>query len=40
MKTLRISLEQQRLELLDGDGLVMAYAVSTSKNGPGERNGS
>ena len=40
MKTLRISLEQQRLELLDGGGLVKAYAVSTSKNGPGERNGS
>lgn len=34
---LRISLEAQRLDLLENDELVESYPVSTSKHGPGER---
>jgi predicted GNAT family N-acyltransferase len=36
-----VHLDRQRLELVDGDGAVIAsYAVSTARNGPGERYGS
>jgi lipoprotein-anchoring transpeptidase ErfK/SrfK len=38
--SIRISLAQQRLDLLRGGSLWKSYAVSTSKNGAGERNGS
>lgn len=37
---LRISLPEQRLALLGGDGQCRLYPVSTALNGPGERNGS
>jgi len=37
---IRISLAQQRLDLLRGNALWKSYPVSTSKNGAGERNGS
>ena len=41
MKAIRIDVGTQTLELLDDDGAVLRrYAVSTSKNGVGERNGS
>ena len=35
-----ISIADQRLRLLDGDRVVMECAVSTARNGPGERMGS
>jgi len=38
--TIRISLARQRLDLLRGGSPWKSYAVSTSKNGGGERNGS
>jgi hypothetical protein len=34
---IKLSLSQQRLELLDGREVVSHYLVSTSRNGPGER---
>jgi L,D-transpeptidase YbiS len=37
---IRISLTEQRLDLLRGGSLWKSYAVSTSKNGAGERRGS
>jgi L,D-transpeptidase YbiS len=37
---IRVSLAEQRLELLDGEQVVRAYDVSTAANGPGERMGS
>lgn len=37
---LHISLSEQRLALLSGDGRGRIYPVSTALNGPGERNGS
>lgn len=35
-----ISFDAQRLRLLDGDGVLMEFPVSTARNGPGERLGS
>ena len=35
-----VDLSQQRLVLLEGDRVLHRYAVSTARNGPGERNGS
>lgn len=41
MARIRVSLARQQLELLADDGaLLRAYAVSTARNGAGERNGS
>lgn len=41
MNSIRVDLDNQVLELLDGSGtLLRRFAVSTSRNGPGERNGS
>ena len=37
---IEVSLEQQSLRLLDGERYVRQYAVSTARNGPGERSGS
>ena len=37
---IRISLAEQRLDLLRGNSLWKSYPVSTSKNGAGERSGS
>jgi hypothetical protein len=36
----RVSLPKQRLSLLKGSITIASYAVSTAKNGAGERNGS
>lgn len=36
----RVSLPKQRLSLLQGSHTIASYAVSTAKNGAGERNGS
>jgi hypothetical protein len=36
----RVSLPEQRLSLLKGSQTIASYAVSTAKNGAGERNGS
>ena len=38
--SIRITLAEQRLELLHGEAPFKSYAISTSKNGPGERAGS
>jgi lipoprotein-anchoring transpeptidase ErfK/SrfK len=38
--SIRISLAEQRLELRRGGSLLKSYAVSTAKNGAGERSGS
>jgi len=38
--SVRISLAEQRLDLLRGSSVWKSYPVSTSKNGAGERNGS
>lgn len=40
MKSIRISIADQALELRDGDKVVKRYRVSTAKNGAGEQNGS
>lgn len=40
MKTIRISLAQQKLHLLQEGRAVQEYPVSTAKNGAGEVNGS
>lgn len=40
MTHLRISLPAQRLSLLQDERVLAEYAVSTAKNGPGERAGS
>jgi predicted GNAT family N-acyltransferase len=42
MNTLAINihLDRQRLDLVDGSGIVKTYPVSTARNGPGERYGS
>jgi lipoprotein-anchoring transpeptidase ErfK/SrfK len=37
---IEVSLEQQSLRLLDGEQCVRQYAVSTARNGAGERSGS
>jgi lipoprotein-anchoring transpeptidase ErfK/SrfK len=37
---IEVSLEQQSLRLLDGERCLRQYAVSTARNGPGERSGS
>lgn len=38
---LRLSLSDQRMELLDGEGNILkTYQVSTARNGAGERSGS
>ena len=37
---IEVSLEQQSLRLLDGECCVRQYAVSTARNGAGERSGS
>ncbi|WP_045223763.1 L,D-transpeptidase [Methyloterricola oryzae] len=37
---LRVSIPEQRLELLEGGRAVMDYRVSTARNGPGELRGS
>ncbi len=39
-KLIKVSLGRQRLQLLDGEQVVMDVAVSTAANGPGEENGS
>jgi len=40
MKRIRIDAAKQELSLLDGDRVIKRYAVSTAKNGLGEKNGS
>ena len=41
MNSIRINIARQSLELKDGSGKTLrSYAVSTAKNGVGERNGS
>ena len=40
MKTIRISLPRQRLQLLQDSHIVLDFTVSTAKNGAGEINGS
>ena len=41
MSRINISISSQQLELIDDDEIVISrYSVSTSKNGPGEVNGS
>ena len=37
---IEVSLTRQRLRLVEGEGLLREYAVSTSRHGPGERSGS
>lgn len=37
---IKVSIRDQRLDLLDGERMVKSYSVSTAKNGPGETNGS
>lgn len=39
-RLIRISLPEQRLELLAGNRIVAIYPVSTARNGPGEQRGS
>jgi lipoprotein-anchoring transpeptidase ErfK/SrfK len=39
-RTIRISLSDQRLDLLEGGERIATFAVSTARNGPGEREGS
>jgi len=38
--TIRVSIKQQTLSLLDGSTVIKTYAVCTAKNGVGEENGS
>ena len=40
MKKIQIDATRQELRLLDGDKVIKRYAVSTAKNGLGEKNGS
>lgn len=40
MKSIRISIPEQTLELTEGDKSIRRYLVSTSKNGVGEKYGS
>ncbi len=40
MKSIRISIADQILELSEGGKRLKRYRVSTAKNGPGEKNGS
>jgi L,D-transpeptidase YbiS len=40
MTSITISLADQTLDLLQDDGAVRRYVISTSRNGPGERHGS
>ena len=37
---IKVLIEQQRLELYNGDSLIADYAISTAKNGTGQRYGS
>jgi lipoprotein-anchoring transpeptidase ErfK/SrfK len=39
-RLLRVSLTEQRLDLIDGQAVVQSYSVSTSKHGAGEQAGS
>ena len=39
-RQVRISLEAQKLDLLEDDEIVKSYPISTSKHGPGERTDS
>ena len=39
MKKIQIDATRQELKLLDGDKVIKRYAVSTAKNGLGEKNG-
>lgn len=40
-QSIHISLERQRLTLVDGNGSILTeYPVSTALNGPGEQDGS
>jgi lipoprotein-anchoring transpeptidase ErfK/SrfK len=40
MKSIRISIAEQTLELRENDRVLKRYRVSTAKNGAGEKNGS
>jgi lipoprotein-anchoring transpeptidase ErfK/SrfK len=41
MPRIRINITTQHIELIDNNGsIIKRYAISTSKNGPGEQNGS
>jgi L,D-transpeptidase YbiS len=37
---IKVSIKDQRLDLLEGERVVKSYSVATAKNGPGEVNGS
>ena len=39
-KVIHISIEKQRLQLLQDDTVLLAYPISTAANGPGEQRGS
>lgn len=39
-RLIRVSIPEQRLELLEEDRVTVVYPVSTARNGPGERCGS
>lgn len=39
-RLIRISIPEQRLDLLDGGAVAASYPVSTARNGPGEQRGS
>ena len=39
-RLIRISIPEQRLDLLDGGAVAASYPVSTARNGPGEQCGS
>ena len=39
-RLIRVSISEQRLTLLEEDGVTKVYPVSTARNGPGERRGS
>ncbi len=39
-RRIRVSLEEQRLELIDGGAVLKSYRVSTSRHGAGEATGS
>ena len=39
-RLIRISIPEQRLEVLEGGAVAASYPVSTARNGPGEQRGS
>jgi L,D-transpeptidase YbiS len=39
-RLIRISIPEQRLDLLEGGAVAASYPVSTARNGPGEQRGS